>query len=375
MALPARARLPLRGAIVRGMSCAPPSPAVPPRRHWAAFLGRLNARAVAVALLLGTLAAVALNHYFATAFPVLLGRFVFLSMVLLLAFAAAGHWQQDWLPRWLMQVLAVALAAPLATLAIYLLTTGDAAAFFSDSGRMRGFFWISGTGTVLGLVLALGALYRERDAQARSQQLQFELERNTLERQALDARLSLLRSQIEPHFLFNTLANVQALVESGSPRAPAVLGSLIAYLRAAMPRLQEDGSTLGQELALVRAYLELMHMRMPDRLSFTLHVDDALLGRRFPPMVLLTLVENAVRHGIDPSESGGRIEVGAAADAGGLRLWVRDSGIGMAPDAAEGTGLSNLRARLAAFFDDKARLQLDAAEPRGVHAQILIDAP
>jgi sensor histidine kinase YesM len=117
---------------------------------------------------------------------------------------------------------------------------------------------------VVGLVLALGAMVREQQAHSRARQLHFELERNRLERQALDARLSLLRSQIEPHFLFNTLANVHTLVENGSPRAAAVLGSLIAYLRAAMPRLHDDdNATLGRESALVRAYLELMHMRCP----------------------------------------------------------------------------------------------------------------
>ncbi len=123
--------------------------------------------------------------------------------------------------------------------------------------------------------IALAAMVRQRDAFARDQALAFELERSELERQALDARLRLLQAQVEPHFLFNTLANVQALVDAGSPQASTVLESLIAYLRAAVPRLHEPATTLGQELQLVRAYLELMQMRMPDRLQFTLAaVDD-----------------------------------------------------------------------------------------------------
>jgi hypothetical protein len=343
----------------------------------AAFVGQLTWRAVALTLLLGTLAAVALNPIFMSPFPVLLGRTLFLSLSLLLAFAAAGLWQQHWLPRWLMQLLAVVVAAPLVTLVLYLLTTGgDTAAFFGDRARLWGFAWIAGTGVVLGLVLALGALYRERDAQARAQQLQFELQRNELQRQALDARLSLLRSQIEPHFLFNTLANVQALVEAGSPRAPAVLNSLIAYLRAAMPRLHDESASLGQETALVRAYLELMHMRMPDRLSFAVQVPDELLGQRFPPMALLTLVENAVRHGIDPSEQGGHIEVGAVRDAasGETQVWVSDTGMGLSPQAEDGTGLNNLRARLSAFFAAGAQLRLEPTKPRGLRASIVIAA-
>jgi len=221
------------------------------------------------------------------------------------------------------------------------------------------------------VVLALGALYRERDAQARSQALAFALERETLERQALDARLSLLQAQIEPHFLFNTLANVQELVESGSPRAAAVLKSLIDYLRAAMPRLHDGSATLGDEETLVRAYLELMLMRMPDRLQFDVRIDPALRGLRFPPMALLTLVENAVRHGIDPSEQGGRIEVGARRNAAGeVEVWVADTGIGMAESAQPGTGLTNLRDRLQAFFGPPAKLELAEQSPHGLHATL-----
>jgi LytS/YehU family sensor histidine kinase len=248
---------------------------------------------------------------------------------------------------------------------------GNPAALFGSRGMVHGFLWISGTGVAVGLVLALGALYRERDAQARSQALRFALERETLERQATDARLALLQSQIEPHFLFNTLANVQSLVESGSPRAAPLLRSLIAYLRAAMPRLHDQQATLGDEAGLVKAYLDLMLMRMPDRLSFDVRIDRSLHGLRFPAMALLTLVENAVRHGIDPSEQGGRIEVGARRDGDTVRAWVSDSGVGMAESAQSGTGLSNLRARLQGVYGAAARLELSETPPHGLHAEIV----
>jgi len=168
---------------------------------------------------------------------------------------------------------------------------------------------------------------------------------------------------------------VQALVETGSPLAVAVLRSLIAYLRAALPRLHEGGAaTLGDEAALVRAYLELMHMRMPDRLQYEVQLDDSLLGLRFPPMALLTLVENAVRHGIDPSEEGGRIVVGAQRDTnnGELRLWVSDSGVGLTADARGGTGLANLRSRLQGAFGAGVRLELTANAPHGTRAEIAL---
>ncbi len=333
---------------------------------------------MAVALVLALLVALFLNTFFVTPLPVLIGRTMFLAVVLLLAFTAAGQWRQGLVPRWLAQVLAVGLAAPAGTFLVYLLSTGgDVLAFVQTPGRVMGFVWIAGTGMSIGLVLALGALYRERDAQARSQALAFELERETLERQALDARLTLLQAQIEPHFLFNTLANVQALVETGSPRAAPVLQSLIAYLRAAMPRLHGADPTLGDEEQLVRAYLELMRMRMPDRMQFQLKIDPALRSLRLPPMTLLTLVENAVRHGIDPSEAGGDIEVGAAlerGDAALVHLWVRDTGVGLSEAAPAGTGLANLRARLTAVFGADASLELGAVLPHGVRADLVVPA-
>ncbi len=331
----------------------------------------LTWRGVALALAIALGVATLLNPIFVTPFIVLLGRAMFIALALLVAFAAAGQWRQNWLPRWLAQVLAVALATPVATLIVYLVSVGGDIGAMRTPERVAGFAWTTGSGLMVGLVLALGALYRERDAQARAQELQFALERETLERQALDARLSLLHSQIEPHFLFNTLANVQELVESRSPRAAEVLRSLIAYLRAAMPRLQDGGATLGDEESLVRAYLELMLMRMPDRLRFDVRVDPALRGLRFPPMALLTLVENAVRHGIDPAENGGVIEVRAERDADGLvRVSVSDTGVGMSEAAQPGTGLTNLRARLQAFFGASATLELSEQAPSGLLAQL-----
>ena len=163
---------------------------------------------------------------------------------------------------------------PISTAVIYWLSTeAGAPPFWQVQDRMEGFSALCGIGIFLAPWVALGALVRQKDALARHQALAFDLERSEFERQALDARLHLLQAQVAPHFLFNTLANVQALVDAGSPQAAAVLRSLIAYLRAAVPRLNEHVTTLGQELQLVQAYLELMHMRMPDRLQFALHAE------------------------------------------------------------------------------------------------------
>ncbi len=357
----------------------PPVPGAPTPgqrvRHGLRLLrDALSLKQVLLTLALAVLAAAALNPVFVTSFPIVLGRVLVTAMVLLLAFTLAGLWQTSWLPRWLAQVMAIFLTAPLATVAVYLPSVGgNVLDVLRHEGMVWGVLSITGTALLIAPVLALGALYRERDAQARNQQLQFELERSTFEKQALDARLQLLHAQVEPHFLFNTLANVQALVESGSPRAAPVLQNLIAYLRAAMPTLDEAQSTLASEARLVHAYLELMQMRMPDRLSFAIHIAPELGSERFPSMALLTLVENAIRHGIDPGEQGGRIDVGAQRDrAGGeLQVWVEDSGVGMSETARPGTGLANLRARLAAFYGPAARLELLERAPHGLRAQIV----
>ncbi len=360
------------------MSPSESPPVEPPRsaRRASPFLQALGLRSIAVALLLGVLVALLLDPIFMVPFAVLLGRTLFVAALLLLVHAAARQWVPRWLPRWMPRwtwpVAAVALSALPATLLIYLLTLGGDVMALVHPARLWGILFIAGSGMALGLLVAIAAGVRERLTQARSRELQFALERSRLEKQAVDARLALLQAQIEPHFLFNTLANVQALVEAGSPRAADVLSSLIAYLRAAMPRLHDGVATLAQELALVRAYLELMQMRMPDRLGFAVEAEPTLLQRPFPPMALLTLVENAVRHGIDPLEQGGRIQVEASRQPGRWLLSVSDDGAGIEAHRQPGTGLANLRERLQGFFGPDTVLQLEQRQPRGLCARIVI---
>jgi signal transduction histidine kinase len=360
-------------AIVRAMSTPDPSTGRP------SPLAALTARSVLITLLLAALVAVGLKPWFKTELAELMGRTAFIGAALLVMYSVVRSWPAAWLPRWLPRwlppMMAVALTAPLATLIVYLVGVGgDLDQFLGTPGRVTGFALISTAAAVAGLWIAIvAALGERRDAAARARELEFRLEKSQLERQALDARLALLQAQIEPHFLFNTLANVQALVEARSPRAPEVLKSLIAYLRAALPRLHSEAPSLGDELQLVRAYLRLMQLRMPDRLAWSVEADSGVELFPLPPLTLLTLVENAVRHGIDPSEQGGRIDVSARRDpAGGLRLAVADSGVGMDPTADSGVGLANLRERLNAYFGGKAALQLSEVEPRGLRAEIVL---
>jgi two-component sensor histidine kinase len=307
----------------------------------------------------------------------ILGETLLVAVILLTAFHAAGAWEQKVVPRWVAQLFAVVLAAPLGPLIVQLLTAGgDFSRFVNSHAHVRGYFLVTQAALLFGSFGALGAMVRDREAQARAQALQFALEREKLERQAADARLKLMTAQIQPHFLLNTLANVQELVETGSPRAAPVFRSLIAYLRATLPQLQQDDATLADEGALVRAYLELMHMRMPDRLSYSVDIADDVKALRFPPMGLLTLVENAIEHGVDPSVEPCRVDVAARrVDAHTLHLSVSDTGVGMSEDAGEGTGLANLRERLKTAFGPQARVELSEVQPHGLRADIRLQLP
>jgi Histidine kinase/Histidine kinase-, DNA gyrase B-, and HSP90-like ATPase len=307
----------------------------------------------------------------------LLTRTVTLGFCAMLVFGLFEQWPKRlpaWLARWVLQVVGVALAVPLVTFFIYVVSTHPGAPpFWRVPERLEGFATLSIAGLLLAPWVALAALVRQKDALARHQALAFDLERSELERQALDARLHRLQAQVAPHFLFNTLANVQALVDTGSPQASAVLRSLIAYLRAAVPRLHDPATTLGQELQLARAYLELMHMRMPDRLQFGLHADEAALALPCPPMTLLTLVENAVRHGIDPSEEGGRVDIHVQRREDRCVVRVSDTGVGMKPtESGTGTGLSTLRERLRLSYGGDAELRLSEQQPHGVCAELVL---
>src|ERR1051326_1426796 len=270
-----------------------------------------TARRLAVALTISIGVGLLLLLGWKGSIPALFLRTAVIGLSATTAFALFEVWPRrlpHWLQRWALQVVAVGVFMPVTSTLIYVLSTPRGAPpFWQIPDRWNGWTHLTFAAMLLAPWTALAAIVRQKDAFARDQQLAFALERSELERQALDARLHLLQAQVSPHFLFNTLANVQELVDAGSPHASSVLQSLIAYLRAAVPLLNEPAATIERELQLVRPYLELMQMRMPDRLQYAMNVDPAALNVRCPPTTLLTLVENAVRHGIDPSEEEGRI--------------------------------------------------------------------
>jgi histidine kinase/histidine kinase/DNA gyrase B/HSP90-like ATPase len=334
-----------------------------------------TARRVAVALTLSIGVGLLMMSVWKGSPSSLFLRTIILGLSATAAFGLFEAWPRSlpqWLQRWALQVVAVGALMPVTTLLIYVLSTPQSAPpFWKDPDRMNGWTHLTFAAILLAPWTALAAVVRQKEAFARDQKLAFALERSELERQALDARLHLLQAQVAPHFLFNTLANVQALVDAGSPHASVVLRSLTAYLRAAVPLLHESAATIERELQLVRPYLELMQMRMPDRLQYAMNVDQAALNVRCPPTTVLTLVENAVRHGIDPSEEGGRIDIDIERRGERCVVRVTDTGAGLHESAnGLGTGLTTLRERLQLIFGDAAQLRLTSGGRRGVAVEV-----
>jgi len=189
-----------------------------------------------------------------------------------------------------------------------------------------------------------------------------------------EARLRMLQAQIEPHFLFNTLATVTDLYETAPAEGGRMLDDLMSYLAAALPQLRAAHSTLGGEVALTSAYLSIQQIRMGRRLRFDIDVAEPLRRNPFPPLMLLTLVENSIKHGLAPLPQGGSIRIEAMCDQGALQVRVMDSGCGLSDSSGSGTGLANIRARLSTIHGDAARLSFTKNSPQGLIATIAIPA-
>jgi signal transduction histidine kinase len=201
------------------------------------------------------------------------------------------------------------------------------------------------------------------------------------ENRASEAQLRLLQAQIEPHFLFNTLANVVSLMEADAPRAKSMLEAFVDYLRASLSGLGHGRHTLGDEIDLIDAYMRIIKIRMEDRLDYTIEVPAALRILALPALTLQPLVENAIVHGLEPQIAGGRVRVGAKSDGRSLVITVDDDGAGLAaaervvaPRRGSGTALANIRSRLEQAYGSSASLDIRAGEPRGVSARLSLPA-
>jgi sensor histidine kinase YesM len=218
-------------------------------------------------------------------------------------------------------------------------------------------------------VLAGGKRKAELEAQAAGRKADVA----TLERKLMEAQMATLQAQVEPHFLFNTLALIGQLIETDPPEAARIHACLIDYLRATLPQMRSSGGgTLGKQVELSRAYLAIMQARMKERLAVSFAVPDFLASAPFPPMMLQTLIENAIKHGLEPKIEGGHIRVSATVVHATLQVDVRDNGAGFGPHAGDGVGLANIRERLRLLYGSAAELVIETPPSGGALTSIRI---
>ena len=230
---------------------------------------------------------------------------------------------------------------------------------------------------VVGLFGTKALMGGKKRAEAQAHAANAMAERATLQREIVEAKMQVMQAQVEPHFLFNTLASVEYLIETDPPRASAMQRSLIQYLRAVLPQMRETAvaTNLGREADMVCAYLDLLKMRMEERLQVDFRIPAGLRSAAFPPMMLQSLVENAIMHGLECKQQGGTLQVIAEVVDNRLRVTVADDGLGfgVVPSNGTGLGLQSIRERLALMFEDRGQLEITANQPSGVRA--VIDVP
>jgi len=268
----------------------------------------------------------------------------------------------------LMHPMMLGVALPIAAiyvgyvLAVSLLT---GTLWLNVSENWRGFVFASCVTIAIGWLLweAIEATRKNEVERRERAELQANVDR--AERERTTAELKALRAQVEPHFLYNTLSNVVSLIEREPATAKYMTERLIGYLRHTLDASRRENATVGDELAIIADYLEILRLRMGERLWYEVAADDATRALPLSPMLLQTLVENAIKHGLEPKIEGGRITVSAVVQDGRLNIVVEDTGLGfgVATDTAgSGSGLANVRGRLKAIYGDAARLSIEQPE-------------
>jgi len=224
----------------------------------------------------------------------------------------------------------------------------------------------------IGLLIAGAWLYVRAEAEYAEVLERCAIDSARSDQQTAEARLQMLEAQIEPHFLFNTLAHIKRLYDIDPATGRRMLTNLMEYLAVALPQMREAHSTLGREVTHAAAYLDIQRMRMGSRLDVDIDVPDELRDAPMPSLMVLTLVENAIKHGIGPQPEGGRIAIRATAEERAMKVEVADTGQGFAKASGAGTGLANIRGRLAGLFGSAASLSLRLNTPHGVIATIVL---
>ena len=264
------------------------------------------------------------------------------------------------------------LAAPAGMLAGLALAgwllRGHPAHYYADASAT----WV--LAVVFGIAGSLIFLNRHAARNLREQLAIERAQRIQGEKALVEAQLRVLQAQIEPHFLFNTLSNVSSLIETSPQTAQAMLGHLTRLLRSSLTRARAEHVTLADEMDVTRAYLEIQCVRLGARLRYRIDCCDALLTAPMPPMLIQPLVENAVRHGIEPLAGGGEVVVSVRRRGAAFAVSVEDDGRGLeqGADEARGVTLSSLRERLAALYGSEGAFVIRPLEPRGTRVELLV---
>ncbi len=225
-------------------------------------------------------------------------------------------------------------------------------------------------GVIFGSIITYFFSSREQIAESQAQIQEEKIKRLTSEKKVAEANLKLLQAQIEPHFLFNTLSNVLSLLDTDPQKGKSMLVDFVQYLRASLSKIRQDKATLGQEMEMIRAYLSIFKVRMGDRLNYKIDLPQNLEAISFPSMLIQPLVENAIKHGLEPKVAGGEILISGETKDGILRLEVVDTGDGFKGGKNFGMGLSNIRERLQSLYGNSGRLILEENQPNGLKATI-----
>ena len=213
----------------------------------------------------------------------------------------------------------------------------------------------------------------KRKAELEARDAASHADEESMERRVVEARMAALQAQVEPHFLFNTLALIGQLIETDPPQAARIHQNLIDYLRATLPQMRAKGAgTLGRQIDMSRAYLAIMQARMRSRLAVSIDVPQEMLSATFPVMMLQILIENAIKHGLEPKIEGGRIDIRASVDGQMLQVDVIDDGVGFNPYTGDGIGLANVRERLRIQYGNRAQLVIEAPVTGGTRASIRV---
>lgn len=236
--------------------------------------------------------------------------------------------------------------------------------------REYGLFKIIILGTLFGSVISYFFYSREKIRAGEALLQEERIKRLLVEKKAAETDLRLLQAQVEPHFLFNTLSNILSTLQTDGRAAEEMLLDLTRYLRTSLSRSRQDRTTIGQEMDTVRAYLNIFKVRMGERLRFRIDIADGLASTLFPPMLVQPLVENAIKHGLEPKVEGGDLIIRAEEKGEVLRVEVTDTGVGFQGETGSGITLSNVRERLHTLYGNSARLTLEENHPSGVKAVI-----